>query len=393
MTKRKILLPMITVGQGHKTAADALAGHIEDVFPGRFDLEVLDFTAAVGDIALDRRHKASWDAMLAQPWTAYWGQRLVDRVVPVSVSRWVQGMILADHARHVAPFIAARAPDLIVATHFFTVRALGMARRRHGLEVPVVGLNPDPLDSHALWTEPAVTEMIVFSEAAKRDLVGRGLPSERVSVFPYLMRPEFPVDCDRGRVQTELGLDPGAFTVLHSAGGQGIGGSVEAVVASLAARDPDLQYVVVCGRNEKLRERLVARAAAHRGRMRFLVTGFVTDMPRYICASDVVVGKAGPASTFEALVSHRPVLHTSFAAANEKAVLDYCVQHGVGEFIPDPADMAARLAELATKPQAMVRMRARIEELGLENGGVAIARHLVGKYLPEEESAQPPTRL
>lgn len=384
--RKKILLPMITVGQGHKTAAEALAHHIEREFPEQFDLEILDFTAAVGDLGLDERHKASWDAMLEHPWTAYWGQRLVDRIVPVSVSRFVQATILADHARHAAPFLQARSPDLIVATHFFTVQALGIARRRHGLQIPLVGLNPDPLDSHALWTEPAVDEMIVFSDRARTDLLGRGLKPDQVTVFPYLMRPEFPVQCDRSQVAAELGLDPETFTVLHSAGGQGIGGKVEPVVDALLRRDPKLQYVVVCGRNEELRSRLERRAEAHEGRMRLLVTGFVTDMPRYICASDIVVGKAGPASTFEALISGKPVLHTSFAAANEKAVLDYCVRNGVGEFLREPHEIAERLQQLSSGLEELKGKRARIAELGIQNGGPELARHLVARYLTTGES-------
>ena len=382
MSRREsILLAMITVGQGHRTAAEALQAHLEQAYPDRFDMEVLDFTAAVGDVALDRGHKASWDAMLAQPWTAYWGQRLIDTVVPVALSRAVVGAILRDHARHAAPFLAARAPDLVVATHFYTVRALAIARARHGLDVPVVGLNPDPLDSHALWTEPDVDEMIVFSEQAAQDLAKRGVPATKISRFPYLMRPEFPSPCDAAGARHALGLDADAFTVVHSAGGQGIGGNLERSVDAVVDRDLDLQYVVICGRNEALRRRLEARARGHGGRTRLHATGFVTDMPRWICAADVVVGKAGPASTFEALISGRPVLHTSYAAANEKAVLDWSLARGVGGWVPDASTLAERLADLAARSDLRAQLRARVEALELENGGQALARHLVRKWL------------
>ena len=385
--RKKILLAMITVGQGHRTAAEALEAHLERRFPGRFEMEVLDFTSAVGDLALDRGHKGSWDAMLAAPWTAYWGQRLLDTVVPVALTRAAAGAILADHSRHAAPFLTARGPDLVIATHFYTVRALAMAKSRHGLEMPVVGLNPDPLDSHALWTEPNVDEMIVFSDAAARDLAKRGVPRGKISVFPYLMRPEFPSPCRPDEARRELGLAPGRFTVVHSAGGQGIGGNVERSVDEVLARRLDLQYVVITGRNEALRRRLEQRAR-HEGTTRLHVTGFVTDMPRWLCAADVLVGKAGPASTFEALISGRPVLHTSFAAANEKAVLDYCVAHGVGSWVPDAASLADRLHDL-TDPRALQEVRARIGALGLQNGGASLAEHLVSRWLREGADAPP----
>ena len=388
VSRPKILLAMITVGQGHKTAADALAAHIERAFPERFDTEVLDFTSAVGDLHLDRRHKASWDAMLAHPWSAYWGQRLIDTVVPVGVSRAVQGAMLADHARHAAPFLASRNVDLVIATHFFTVQALGIAKARHGLAVPVVGLNPDPLDSHALWAEPRVNEMVVFSDAAARDLTRRHVPPDRVSTFPYLMRPEFPPRCEQRDARRRLGLDPVAFTVVHSAGGQGIGGNVMASVEAVMARGLDLEYVVICGRNEALRERVAERAARHTGPGRLRATGFVGNMPEWVCASDVMVGKAGPASTFEALISKRPVLHTSYAAANEKAVLDFCVRHGVGAFVPNAEQLAERLEAFARDPERRAEIRARIDALGLTNGGPELARHLVDRYLADRSRSQ-----
>lgn len=392
MTERPtVLLAMITVGQGHKTAADALAAHLERSAPGRFDLRVLDFTAAVGDAAFDRRHKASWDAMLAYPWSAYWGQRLLDRVVPVGATRAVTRLMLTDHARHAAAYVLALRPALVVATHFFTLRALGIARRTFGLDVPVVGLNPDPLDAHALWLEPAADEMIVFSPQARRDLTKRGMPAEKVSVFPYLMRPDVPHPGSARDARLALGLDPDRFTVLHSAGGQGIGGRLEASVDAVLALDPDVQYVVVCGRNERLRERLAARGEAHRGRARLVARGFVTDIPRHLRAADVVVGKAGPASTFEALISGCPVLHTSFAAANEKAVLDACLAWGVSAYLPSPERLARRVAVLAEDASGdgseLAAWRARVEALELRNGGGALAEHLLERYLRRSTGA------
>lgn len=379
--RSRVLLAMITVGNGHRTAAEALAAWFERTHPGRVEREVLDFTAAVGDAALDARHKASWRWMLRWPRSAYWGQRLVDEVVPVRVSRAVQGALLAGHARHAAEFVRRRAPDLVVATHFFTVQALAIAKRRHGLRTPVVGLNPDALDAHALWAEPGVDEMIVFSDAARRDLLRHGMPPARVGQFDYLMRPEFDGPCEPAAARRELGLPEAGFVVLHAAGGEGVGGTAEATLRAALRADAPLAYVVLCGRNEALRVRLAGLAAQSAGHTRIHALGFRDDVRRWICASDVVVGKAGPASTFEALVSGRPVVHTGFTAANEKAILDWMVARGAGAFEPRPGALAARLDAWSRGDGDFDALRDAARGLGLRNGGPDVARHLVRRYL------------
>ena len=61
--------------------------------------------------------------------------------------------------------------------------------------------------------------------------------------------------------------------------------------------------------------------------------GFVDDMQRLLAASDVVVGKAGPASTMEALAVGRPVLATAYAGLNELAVTDFLASSGLGGYV------------------------------------------------------------
>ena len=60
------------------------------------------------------------------------------------------------------------------------------------------------------------------------------------------------------------------------------------------------------------------------------VFGFTNEMAKLLSAADVVVGKAGPASTMEALAVGRPVLVTAYAGLNELAVVRFLAAHGLG---------------------------------------------------------------
>jgi UDP-N-acetylglucosamine:LPS N-acetylglucosamine transferase len=378
-----VLFAMITVGQGHRASAEAGAAWLERLYPGRFAIEVVDFTAAVGDERLDARHKAAWRRMLAAPWTAYLGQRLVDEVVPARLSRAVQGLLLRGHARHAAAWLAPRRDDLIVATHFFTAQALALARSRHGLRTPFVVVNPDLRDAHALWAEPRADAFAVFSERARTDLVRHGVPAGRVAVFDPLLRPGFDRPCspERRRAERErLGIEASARVALWSAGGEGRGGALERVLDRLERRATPVTLIALCGRNERLLNDL-RRRAARASSLRLVPLGFRDDVERLLCASDLFVGKAGPSSTAEALVMGVPVVHAGFAGANEKAVVDWVEGGAMGRFAPGPDRLATTIDELVRDPTAYEELRARVRAAGIRNGGADWARWLADSFL------------
>lgn len=379
--RRRILIAMIEAGGGHKAPAQALQAGLERLYPGRFEIDVLDIMREVGDVELDRRHKESWKWMLAHPRATFALQTITDRVVPPAWTRGLQRRLLAGFSGHLAGFVRERRYDLLVGVHFMPLHAAAEARKRGEIDLPLVGIDTDPFDGHALWAVPDVDEMIVASDAARALLAAKGVPSERIRIFGYpLSLPFVDAGRDAESARRRLGLEPGRLTVLHTPGGEGIGGDVEGTVRAVTRAGLDLQYVVVTGRNERLRERLRALAAssgpARPGRTTVRVEGFTTEMPDFIAASDLVLGKAGASSTLEALALGRPIFHTSFVAPNEKRNLEYCRRHGVGGYVPRPDDVVALLAPLTRDRSPLLDWQRRVRELGFAPGTLAIAEHL-----------------
>ncbi len=381
-TKPRILLAMITVGNGHKAPADAIKAGIERLYPNQFEIDVLDFTREVGDLEFDRRHKASWDWMLERPRLTYWGQRFIDTLVPVWATRGVQAMMLRSHAANAAKFVKAKKYDLMVATHFFTVQALAMARMDHGVTTPLIGLNTDPFDAHVMWAEQNVSEMLVSSELAKQKLERKGVPASKISIFGYPLGLQFlDIEVSQNQARTELGLLSDKLTILQSSGAEGIGGQLDEFVRAVLSADLDVQYVVACGRNTKLMEHLQSLASEHTGKVKLVPQGFITNMQTWIAASDLVLGKAGAATTFEALAIGRPIFHTSYVAYNEKTNMDYCIEHGIGKYIAKPEALVTLLEGFLRDRQELNNFTRKVQGLHLRAGTIDISEHLVKKYL------------
>ncbi len=383
VAKPRILLAMITVGNGHKAPADAIKSGLERLYPNQFEIDVLDFTAAVGDLAFDKRHKDSWNWMLKYPSFAYWGQVIMDSIVPVKFTRFVQKKMLRQHAAHATTFIKEKQYALVVATHFFTIQAIALAKDEFDLKIPLVGFDADPFDAHAMWVEPSADEIIVASQQAKEKLIQKTMPANKISVYNYPFATQFTENLpSQAAARAELNLENTMLTILQSAGGEGIGGQLEQSVESVFQANLPVQYIVICGRNTELLERLEGMAARFpNSKVRFVVKGFIENMPTWIIASDLILGKAGAASTMEALILGKPIFHVSYVAYNDRANMEWCVKQGVSEFIPKPEQLLEVLQRFLKHPEQLTMLHARVRELNIQSGTLDIAKHLVERYL------------
>jgi 1,2-diacylglycerol 3-beta-galactosyltransferase len=133
--------------------------------------------------------------------------------------------------------------------------------------------------------------------------------------------------------------------VLLAGGGEGSGGLARRARALLDELE-DVDVVVICGRNMRVRRGLEALAAA-RGDSRLRVLGFVTNMAEWMRACDLMVSKAGPGTIAEALCSRAPLLLTSYLPGQERGNIDFIVDTGAGRYVPRVGDMVDAVRELS----------------------------------------------
>lgn len=330
-----VLFATIAAGGGHVATANAMADGLHRLHPGGVSTSVLDVMAEFGFEELDKRHKESWREMLKRPRLVRLGQRLMD--VAPGLTRAAQNALLNDFARVAQQRIDELAPDLVVANHGWLATALTLARTKFGMRTRTLVFATEPFDASALWAEPKAEWVVAPSAAAKRDLVRLGVPEARVAVLGYPVRRAFLERTDQPAARAEFGLHDD-FTCLLSLGAEGLADEALPLAETLARQA--VQVVAVAGRNAALKvefDRLAERYP------RFHAVGFTDRMPAYLAATDLVVGKAGPASTMEALAVGRPVLATSYAGLNEERVVRFLQTRGLGGYAPSLGALAAQV--------------------------------------------------
>jgi 1,2-diacylglycerol 3-beta-galactosyltransferase len=119
--------------------------------------------------------------------------------------------------------------------------------------------------------------------------------------------------------------------------------------------DAGVQMIFICGRNQKLAQRLRGLET----RCPISVHGFTTEIPYFMHLADFFIGKPGPGSISEALAMKLPVIveRNAWTLPQERYNADWVREKQVGVVLKSFRDINAGLAELLA-PDNFARFRA-----------------------------------
>jgi UDP-N-acetylglucosamine:LPS N-acetylglucosamine transferase len=365
----------IAAGGGHVATAKAMMEAVETNYPDQFALIRSDYMAELGELEpavahFDRQHKESWKWALRYPVSARLGQRIIDTVPRLSLR--IQKRLLTPFALAAARDLSARQPALVISNHGLITAGLSLAKRRFGLRVPVLTFATEPFCISAYWADPDADYTITPTEETRLRLIQMGVPADRLEVIGYPVGQAFLQAPGKHVARRQLDL-PDQPTLLVSLGGEGIGQSPVPLLSRLT-ECRDWTVIVICGRNDALKNTLARRFVSNNN---LRILGFVDIMAQYLAASDVVLGKAGPASVFEALAVGRPVLVQSYAGLNEWGVIQFVQRRELGAYVPAVEQTLSATCRYFQTPHLLSDIAARCATLDLPTATTALARRIV----------------
>ena len=331
----RVVVVSAGIGAGHDGAARELARRLRlgglrvdrvdflDLLPGRLGAALC---------ALYRRQ------VEAAPRSWNWLLAALNTPLLAAAARW--------GARLAVPRLrAVLGPDvgLAVSTYPLATHALAALRSCGELAAPLAVHLTDP-SVHRLSVSPWADVTVAPTAFAARQ--ARELGAARVVLAPPLVGPQFhPLRSsrERERVRAALGLPAHRPLVLVTSGSWGVG-QVGQTVADVASCGHAAEPVVVCGRNEALRARLVAAGRSH-------VLGWVENMAELIRACDVVVQNAGGLTASEALACGVPVMTYRCLPGHGRTNAEALDADGSVPWIRSPDDLRRHLTSvLAVQP-------------------------------------------
>jgi processive 1,2-diacylglycerol beta-glucosyltransferase len=247
-------------------------------------------------------------------------------------------------------------PTEVVCTFPGAAAAMSYLKCNGLTAVPTVTVMTDYTD-HSYWVHPGTDRYLVGAEHVKQALLRYRIPEQRIVVTGIPIRLPFTRAYDRSELRDKHSLHRDMPTVLVMGGGHGlIGKQFKSVLQSddLAVQ---VQFVFVCGRNEKLKQQLEEELGGEKTRHRVKVTGFVDHVHELMALSDLIVTKPGGLTISEALALELPMMLYKPIPGQEQENAAYLVGLGAAIEVKNAVELKSQLHEIIANQTLLSRLK------------------------------------
>jgi processive 1,2-diacylglycerol beta-glucosyltransferase len=195
-------------------------------------------------------------------------------------------------------------PDVVVSTFppypYFIQQLLGADRRCKNIAVVT-----DSITVNAIWYRSPADYFIVANEQSAAVVRDGGVAAEKIKVFGFPVSPRF-VDFAKDR-EVLRQITPRVLYIINA-------GTRRAPSLVRELVELDIQLTVTVGRNERLFAAIEHAAGDHK----IDIYGWTDEMPRLLCESDLLIGKAGGATVQEAIAARCPMIINHVVSGQEE---------------------------------------------------------------------------
>jgi processive 1,2-diacylglycerol beta-glucosyltransferase len=220
-------------------------------------------------------------------------------------------------------------PDAVVSTFppypYLLQQIFGNTRRCKN-----VAIVTDSITVNAIWYRSPADYFLVANEQSATVVRNGGVAPDKIKVFGFPVSPRF-ADFAKDR-QSPNGAAARVLYVINA-------GTSRAPDLVRKLLELNIQLTVTVGRDEKLR-RAIERAAGER---KIDIYGWTDEMPRLLCESHVLIGKAGGATVQETIAAACPMIINHVVSGQEEGNAQLIVETNSGAIALSPDKVIAQV--------------------------------------------------
>jgi UDP-N-acetylglucosamine:LPS N-acetylglucosamine transferase len=347
-------------GGGHRAAATALEMAVK-AQQRPWEVELINLQEFLDDLDILRKYAGIriqdfYNDMLRTGWTL--GSPQLMKVLQAAIWFYHKETVRKLESRW-----RETNPSMVVSFVPHFNRAIGESFAKAFPGRPFVTVITDIADYPPhFWIERRPQYVVCGSDKAVAQARSMGHPDREIyRASGMILHPRFyepPIE-NRLAERSTLGFRPDLPTALVMFGGYG--SKVMLQIADLLdASDLELQLIFICGRNEKLAEKLKQR----KWRLPHVIEGFTSKVNYYMQLADFFIGKPGPGSISEALAMNLPVIVecNAWTLPQERYNATWVIEQQVGLVLKNFRSVDKAVAELI-EPATLARYRAKAASL------------------------------
>ncbi|MGE5464610.1 MAG: MGDG synthase family glycosyltransferase [Syntrophothermus sp.] len=368
--KPHIVFYFSDTGGGHRSAAEAIIEAIDLEYKDQVTTEMVDFFKDYAPLPFNHA-SAMYPYMVKAP--RVWGASF--HVTDGRARSRVITSTMWPIARQAAMSMVKGHPaDLIVTVHpfanTFALRALGAHRP------PFINVVTDMVTTHALWFDNRADLILVPTETARQRAIKYRISPEKLRVVGLPVADRYCQPLGKKSIfRKKIGWPTDKPVVLLVGGGEGMG-PLAKTAAEINASGLDITLIIVCGRNQRLKDELLQQ----RWDNPTFIYGFVREMPDFMRAADYIVTKAGPGTIAEALNAQLPIILYSKLPGQEDGNVSFVQEEGAGVWAPRPIDVVRTLTRWISRPEEREKVIENCRRAGRPEAARTIA-HIIGEKL------------
>lgn len=376
----KIMLLTAATGGGHLRAAAAVEQYIKE--NTSYEVKTVDTLKAIGKF-LDKTVCDSYLFMAKKTPTLF--GRLYKKTNKENLFSGLVPKLSGLFSNLLLRTIAEYEPDVVITTHPFAAEMVSDLKEDGLVEAPLICVITD-YGVHRAYICGQVDAYVVASDDMVPELMGFGVPKEKIYPFGIPVHGVFFDHVDQEEMLRQLGLDPALPTLLFMAGSFGVSNIIK-LYRELEATDVPMQIIVITGRNEKLYEAF-EKEVGQGGRIPTKLIYFTDEVEKYMHAADLLVTKPGGLTVSEALACNLPMAVFDAIPGQEEDNANFLKTHDMCVRLGKGGDFAQEISALLRERQRLQEMRKNCQEFDKSQSipnMLALIQELLAKAPRREE--------
>jgi len=327
--KKNVLILTVDAGFGHRSAANALASAFELNYADRVNVTVYNPLDDKKSPALLRETQNEYDKFVRKMPDFYKiNYQISGSTVPSALLESSLTVLLFPVVRSM---IKRFKPDVVITTHPFFMAPLNAYITLRKLPIPFLTVITDLTNIHRLWFNQGADFCLLPTEEAYDEAMDGGLTPEMCRVTGIPVKPAFSIETrSKSAIRADLGWMPDVTTALVMGSSR-----IKNLMSSLHVLNHSglqLQFILVAGGDEQLYQEFTSTEWHTATR----IYNFVDEVPLFMKASDLIIGKPGGLTTTEALACGTPFLLVDVTHGQEDGNASYLINHQAGDLAENP---------------------------------------------------------
>lgn len=316
----KLLFLSVPTGQGHNQVAIALENYYKET--GLAECKTLDVFDNVNPFLGDSLQRSYLLYTKVAPkvyGTFYDMADKRDASKYSSVSKVLNTVL----NKKLMIYIRNYKPDVIVATHTFAAIALSYIKRKYPIKAKTIAVITD-FTVHPFWEDTDMDYYVTASELLDFQMQQKGFSKDRIKPFGIPIQPKFAQKLPKDEARRMMGLGD-RFTILVMMGSMGYGSDTFKIIKELDHITENIQIIVVCGNNKRLKQRV----DAYKSHKPIHCFGFTHEVDKLMDAADCIITKPGGLSTSEAIAKELPIIMLDPIPGQEDRNKEFMLNNGI----------------------------------------------------------------